>query len=489
MSWPDLERGLDHAVGEAANPLRHLGALACLALAILLATGAWLFAIYDSSAGGAHASVAALAAQPLAGGLMRGLHRYAADALLLLTWLHLVREWALGRHRLFRRVTWWTGLPLLPFAYLCAVGGLWLAWDDLAQYAAIASAQWLDALPLVGGGFARQFDLAVPDRLFSLLLFVHTGVALLVVFALWFHLQRLARPSMWPPRALTLGVLSGLVLLALLWPVSSGAPADLAQAVDALAYDWWLLHWLALADATPRLAWALAAGVLAALALLPWLDRGTASVTVAVVDAENCNGCGRCIDDCPYVAVHLQARAGGDDLAVVDTDRCAGCGLCAGACPSATPFRSDARLHSGIDLPGRSVDALRERVRGGLAAAPGAVVVFACRHGAVLEEGRTQESGEPLAPYLALELECAGQLPPAFVDFALRQGAAGVLVAACVGCEFRLGDLYAAQRLAGTREPRLRARVPAQRWRLAHAAPGEQERLTSIIDSLGGKFG
>lgn len=475
--WKRLERALDHFCGEDANPLRHLGALACLMLALLLATGAWLFAVYDTSAGGAHASVAALARQPYAGGLLRSLHRHAADAVLLLSWLHLVREWALGRQRLFRRTTWWTGLPLLPFLYLVAVGGMWLAWDGLAQYAAIASARWLDALPLVGGGFARQFDVAVPDRLFSLLVFVHTGIALLLVFALWFHLQRLARPALWPPRPLALGALASLLVLALLWPVRSGAPADLGFEPAALSFDWWLLHWLPLADAAPGSAWLLVAAVLAVLALLPFAGRAPAAAA-AVVDPANCNGCGRCVDDCPYVAVQLLPRAGGDAVAVVAADRCAGCGLCAGACPSATPFRSDARLANGIDLPERTVDALREALRAGLAAQPGAVVVFACVRGARI-------AGDPGQPVLGLDLECIGQLPPAFVDYALRQGAAGVLLAACADCEFRHGEQIARERLLGLREPRLRARVPASRWRLLRAAPGEEARLTQVIDALG----
>jgi hypothetical protein len=64
---------------------------------------------------------------------------------------------------------------------------------------------------------------------------------------------------------------------------------------------------------------------------------------------------------------------------------------------------------------------------------------------------------------LVLQLLCAGQLPPSFVEYALRDGAAGVLVASCSdtgGCAFRLGARWTAERLAGAREPHLRASVP-----------------------------
>jgi len=69
--------------------------------------------------------------------------------------------------------------------------------------------------------FAAMVVLAnVPlsDRLFSLFVFVHIGVALLLVFGLWFHVQRIARPAWLPPRALRNGTAATLALLALALP-------------------------------------------------------------------------------------------------------------------------------------------------------------------------------------------------------------------------------------------------------------------------------
>ena len=50
-------------------------------------------------------------------------------------------------------------------------------------------------------------------------------------------------------------------------------------------------------------------------------------------------------------------------------------------------------------------------------------------------------------------LDCTGQLPPSFVEYALRDGAAGVLVSGCKpgGCEFRLGTRWTEERLLGLR--------------------------------------
>ena len=68
------------------------------------------------------------------------------------------------------------------------------------------------------------------------------------------------------------------------------------------------------------------------------------------------------------------------------------------------------------------------------------------------------------ADVIALDLVCAGQLPPSFVDYALRAGAAGVVVSGCRegDCAFRLGQRWTEERLLGIREPRLRAGVPRE---------------------------
>src|SRR5690606_38649212 len=137
--------------------------------------------------------------------------------------------WIMGHHSRFRRVTWLTGIPLLAFLYVSGIGGFWLNWDRLGQYAAVASAELLDALPLLATSLSRNFLSAesVSDRLFSLLVFVHLGVPLLLLFGLWFHLQRIPRPRILPPRSVSIGVLASLGIIALAVPVLSTAPAEL----------------------------------------------------------------------------------------------------------------------------------------------------------------------------------------------------------------------------------------------------------------------
>jgi ferredoxin/coenzyme F420-reducing hydrogenase delta subunit len=317
-----------------------------------------------------------------------------------------------------------------------------------------------------------------------LFVFVHIGVPLLLLFGLWFHVQRITRAAVLPPRTLALGTTLVLCALALLWPVASHAPAALGQVPKALRLDWIVLFLHPLTDATsPVFVWALVGGGALALFGLPFLPQ-TAPAAVAVIDAANCNGCRRCFADCPYAAItmvpHPNQRTG-RTLALVDADLCAGCGICAGACPSSTPFRSTAALVTGIDMPQLRIDALRQRLQHALAASRAArpLVVFGCDRGA-------RCGGLSGSDVSAFSLLCAGQLPPSFVEYALRDGAAGVLVVACRegGCEFRLGDRWTAERLQGRRQPHLRAGVPAERLEQAFAGAGDEAALEQALQRL-----
>jgi coenzyme F420-reducing hydrogenase delta subunit/ferredoxin len=199
-----------------------------------------------------------------------------------------------------------------------------------------------------------------------------------------------------------------------------------------------------------------------------------------VVDAQNCNGCSRCHADCPYEAIvmapHPDKRA--HKIAVVDADLCAACGICAGSCPSSTPFRSQQRLVTGIDMPQLPVDALRRQLEARLAAA------FRRHPAGGLRLRPGADVGALAAPDTAtLSLICAGMLPPSFVEYALRSGADGVVVAGCRdgGCEFRLGMEWTRERLTRRREPQLRQLVPLERIEVVPVARGEGRKLAAAV--------
>jgi len=120
---------------------------------------------------------------------------------------------------------------------------------------------------------------------------------------------------------------------------------------------------------------------------------------------------------------------------------------------------------------------LKQALAAARSAAP--LVVFGCDQGA--RSASLADDDVHVVPLL-----CAGQLPPSFVEYALRDGAAGVVVAACRegGCAFRLGERWMRERLAGEREPRLRDRVPPERLELAFAGAGDERSLAAAVQRL-----
>jgi coenzyme F420-reducing hydrogenase delta subunit/ferredoxin len=319
------------------------------------------------------------------------------------------------------------------------------------------------------------------DRFFSLAIFLHIGLPLALLAGCWIHFLRLSHVRAWPPAALTAGSLAALCALALAQPVTSLAPASALHAPATIAIDWFYLFPHALAESiTPEGLWAATLALAIALTALPWLP-GRAIASAARVDLANCNGCARCAADCPFGAVVMAPRSDSRPHpreARVIPDLCAACGICAGACPSSTPFRRIEVLASGIDLPDFPIERLRAALDGALDREAHPVIVFGC--------ARANLPRVPDAPGVAtIEAECAAMVPPAFVEYALRSGAAGVVIAGCRAgdCEFRLGDRWIEERFAAQRDPVLRASVQRDRMAVAWAG-SDRAAVDAAIEAL-----
>lgn len=480
-----IESLFDAIFGAAANPWRHLGALGFYFLWIALATGIYLFIVLDTGIEEIHTSIEYYTREQWwLGGIVRSLHRYAADGLVLVMLLHILREFLYGRFHSFRWYSWITGVPVIWLVYASGIGGYWLVWDQLGLFSAVASAEWFDWLPIFNTPATRNFLPGVlTDRFFTLLVFLHIGIPLLLMLALWVHIQRVSPSDVFPARGLALGTLAMLLVLALVKPTVSHGKADLSALSPVLHIDWYYLFIHPLMYATsPAGLWAIAGALTLLLLILPLLPHPRQG-PVAVVDPPNCNGCRRCFVDCPYGAITMLPHPDkpGHELARVHPALCASCGICAGACPSSTPFRSMDKLVTGIDMPQQPVGALREEMERKIAALSGPVkiAVFGCECAAASSR---LESGDTAV----LNLMCSGLLPPSFVEYALRGGADGVLVTGCRegSCAYRFGTRWTEERLSGQREPHLRPTVPAERLRLAWADRHEMSHLKAALDDF-----
>ncbi len=482
-----VETSFGAVFGPTNNPFSCLGALGWYFFWIAAGSGIYLYLFFDTGITNAYESVEYMTNQQwYAAGVMRSLHRYASDALVVVVVLHIFREFANDRLRGKRFFAWLTGVPLLWFIYLCGISGYWLVWDKLAQYIAIASTEWLDVLPIFGQPIAANFlnSDTLGDRFFTLIIFIHIFAPLFMLFLMWIHIQRHASATVNPPRQLAIGTAAMLLILSFVYPAISQGPADLDVVPATVNLDWFYLAALPLLDVVPGgQLWLAVLGGSLLLALLPWLPPAK-PVPVAAVDLANCNGCSRCCDDCPFSAITMAPRSDGTAYlteAVVNADNCVSCGICVGACPTATPFRRAGQLLPGIQLPDHGIADLRQRTLDVAAALHGAdrVLVFACDHagGELLQADNVG----------TLTMPCVGMLPPAFIDFALsRDLADGVMLAGCSegGCHFRLGDEWVRQRVAGTRDPYLRKRVPRERLRLSWLATHQRSQRQAELHAF-----
>ncbi|HEX2493834.1 MAG TPA: cytochrome b N-terminal domain-containing protein, partial [Steroidobacter sp.] len=240
-----LEALFNCAFGERMNPLYHLGSIAFFLFWIIAASGLYLYAFFNTSVEGAHASVEALThSQWFVGGILRSIHRYASDAMVVVMLLHMIRYFAFNRMRGFRWFSWVSGVALIWLVYASGVNGYMLPWDRLSQFVITGSFEWLSWLPGFGGALLRNviYPSSVNDRFFSLLVFIHIGVPLMLLLLMWIHVQRVPKAKMLPPRLIAASVFMMLLALAFVQPVvSQGGPANLSLTPASVELDWFYL--------------------------------------------------------------------------------------------------------------------------------------------------------------------------------------------------------------------------------------------------------
>jgi ferredoxin/coenzyme F420-reducing hydrogenase delta subunit len=483
-----IERPFERLFGPALNPLAQLGALGFYFYWIVAVSGIYLFIFFDTGIERAYQSVEYITyEQWFHAGVMRSLHRYASDLMVVMVAVHLLREFAFDRYRGARWFSWFTGLPVIWLLYTSGITGYWLVWDKLAHFVALTTSELLDYLPIFGSPIARNFISTgtLTSRFFTLLVFMHIAVPLFLLFLMWIHIIRISRPKVNPPRALALLTVSALIVVSIYKPALSQGHVDLAHAPVQVGLDWFYLALYPLVDTLGRGGVWAALGVFSLLmGAMPWLPPFRRA-RPATVDLSHCNGCARCAEDCPFEAIRMVPRTDGlpfPSEAKVDPDLCVSCGICVGSCPSSTPFRRSEDLKTGIDLPDYSLTQLRLRTIAAAAKLTGErrVLVFACDHGG----GASNDEG-------TVRLPCVSMAPPSLIDFVLSRNLAdGVVVAGCAesACYHRSGVEWMKQRVAAVRDPYLRARVPRERIAMIWASALERSRVLREIKSFAARL-
>jgi ubiquinol-cytochrome c reductase cytochrome b subunit len=282
--WADHRTGYKHVLHEALHEnipggarWRYIsGSMLVFAFSTQLITGIFLWMCYSPGSQSAWESVYYIQNEMQGGWLLRGIHHFMAQAMVVLLPIHLLQVVIAKAYVAPREINYWLGLILMLITLGLGLTGYLLPWDQKGYWATKVATNLMSLAPLgayqqklvVGGSEYGNLTLT---RFFAL----HAGVLpLLLMFFLGLHLAMFrkhgitAHPSptrpddyFWPKQvfkdAVGCLVLLVIVLLATVhWDIGGaltmnlpaehrgaelGAPADPSQPYDSARPEWYFL--------------------------------------------------------------------------------------------------------------------------------------------------------------------------------------------------------------------------------------------------------
>lgn len=138
-----------------------LGGISATLAVVLIITGVLLMFRYDASVETAYTSVQLIETQVWFGSLIRALHHWSANLLVITAFLHLLRVFYTGGFKDGRSTNWIIGIGLLLIVLAFNFTGYLLPWDQLAYWAITVGTSLLSYIPLIGQAIS-DFLLAGP---------------------------------------------------------------------------------------------------------------------------------------------------------------------------------------------------------------------------------------------------------------------------------------------------------------------------------------
>ncbi|MCA1595915.1 MAG: cytochrome b N-terminal domain-containing protein [Chloroflexi bacterium] len=342
-AWLWFDRLWNVAFPNAYNPNYYLGGIANLFLWVCMLSGVVLFAYYVPNLQNAWATVNYLTGPEVPyGNVVRAIHRYGADGMMIGAFLHGLRVWWTDRFRKFRALQWLSGVILISFTLFIGITGYLLVWDSRSYLLAqeiVRMLMTLNFIPGLGSALANFFQggSLITDFTLTRFFFFHIGLPFAMFFFLWIHYIRVNRPVIYPPMVVNLFLIGFVLLCAGLFPFKSGAPAVVGRLTTTYDVDWLYMWPFVLMN---YIGPAGVMGVLIAIFLIlytqPWWWKEPYRNVPVVID-EKCTGCRLCEIDCHANAIYMTSTSGKKKsrpfLARIHDARCAECGICVGACP------------------------------------------------------------------------------------------------------------------------------------------------------------
>ena len=241
----------------------YFGGVSLFLFGIQVATGLLLLFYYKPTPEAAFESVRFVVAQVPFGWLIRSLHSWSANLMVLTAYVHLFSVFFLKAYRPPRELTWLSGVALLGLTLGFGFSGYLLPWNELALFATKVGTDIAGSVPVIGHGLLRylrggdEVSGATLTRFFgwhvALLPALFTavqGIHLLLVQRLGMseplHTPSHVRRMLFFPgfilrdAILWLGVLAVLVALCTFMPWELGSKADpFASAPAGIRPEWY----------------------------------------------------------------------------------------------------------------------------------------------------------------------------------------------------------------------------------------------------------
>ncbi len=161
--WVEDRTGLGSAIGPL---MRHpvppdtgwayvFGSATLVSFITLVATGIALATGYTPTTNDAYHSLTWISHGAVLGRELRGMHYFAASAMVILIGAHVIRVFLMGSYKYPREVNWLVGVVLFALTMAMAFTGQLLRWDQNALWSVTVGAEQAGRTPFIGGALAR----------------------------------------------------------------------------------------------------------------------------------------------------------------------------------------------------------------------------------------------------------------------------------------------------------------------------------------------
>jgi cytochrome b6 len=183
-----IKKNMEKPVPKHVNLSFCFGGTAFFLFLILLVTGVLLLMYYRPTTAEAYESVVQITNVVPYGWLIRGLHHWAANLMVLFVMLHMGRVFLYGAYKPPRDFNWVVGVALLLITLMFGFSGYLLPWNQVSFWATTVVTDAIGSLPLVGK-IAEFFIRGGPEvaqltltRFFALHVVVFPAIAFIFLF-------------------------------------------------------------------------------------------------------------------------------------------------------------------------------------------------------------------------------------------------------------------------------------------------------------------